>query len=263
MRIAACVEYSGKPYHGWQRQNHANSVQACVEEALSKVAAHPVSVVCAGRTDAGVHGLGQVIHFDTDARRDMRAWVYGGNSNLPKSIAITWAKEVDDKFHARFSALSRSYRYVIFNREVRPSVLAWRTTWEYRPLEVARMQAAAQYLLGEHDFTSYRALACQAKSPVRTVTRLEVSRREDLVLIDIEANAFLHHMVRNIAGVLMAVGTGKANVDWVEEVLQVRDRAQGGVTAPPFGLYFMEAQYPEEFDIPAMPHYYPPILVGG
>ncbi|MEW5756802.1 MAG: tRNA pseudouridine(38-40) synthase TruA [Pseudomonadota bacterium] len=251
MRIAACVEYSGKSYHGWQRQNHANSVQACVEEALSKVAAHPVSVVCAGRTDAGVHGVGQVIHFDTEARRDMRAWVYGGNSNLPKSIAITWAKEVDERFHARFSALSRSYRYVIFNREVRPSFLAWRTTWEYRPLDVARMQEAAQHLIGEHDFTSYRALACQAKSPVRNVMRLEVSRREDLVLIDIEANAFLHHMVRNIAGVLMTIGAGEQEPLWAKEVLEHRDRTLGGVTAHPSGLYFMGVKYPDEFAIPA------------
>ncbi len=251
MRIAACIEYSGKPYHGWQRQNHANSVQACVEEALSKVANHPVTVVCAGRTDAGVHGLGQVIHFDTEARRDMRAWVYGGNANLPKSIAISWAKEVDAQFHARFSALSRSYRYVIFNREVRPSFLAWRTTWEYRPLEVARMQEAARYLVGEHDFTSYRALACQAKSPVRNVMRLEVSRREDLVLIDIEANAFLHHMVRNIAGVLMSIGAGEQEPLWAKEVLEHRDRTLGGVTAHPSGLYFMGVKYPGEFAIPS------------
>ncbi|MBI3772138.1 MAG: tRNA pseudouridine(38-40) synthase TruA [Gammaproteobacteria bacterium] len=250
MRIALGIEYDGSAFSGWQFQDHSPSVQAVVEAALSKVADQPVRVVCAGRTDTGVHAAEQVVHFDTEVERSLRAWVFGANANLPKEVVVLWATPVSEEFHARFKACRRRYRYVIYNRPVRPTFLAWRTTWDYRPLDVARMQAAAQMLIGEHDFSSYRAQGCQAKSPVRTVTRLDVSRQEELVFIDIEANAFLHHMVRNIAGVLLAIGAGEQPVTWAKEVLEHRQRALGGVTAPPSGLYLMAVEYPAEFQLP-------------
>ncbi|HID50310.1 MAG TPA: tRNA pseudouridine(38-40) synthase TruA, partial [Chromatiales bacterium] len=247
------IEYDGQPFCGWQYQHHSPSVQAVVEKALSFVADRPVQVVCAGRTDTGVHAAGQVVHFDTTAGRDAEAWVRGGNVNLPKSVSVLWAREVPEDFHARFSAIRRRYRYVIFNRPVRPALLAGKVAFEYRPLEVGRMQDAAGNLLGKHDFNAYRATACQAKSPVRTVYRLDIMRRDELVLLDIEANAFLHHMVRNIAGVLMRIGAGEADPDWAQEVLAERERARGGVTAPPDGLYLMEVTYPERFGLPKLP----------
>ncbi len=252
MRIAAAVEYDGSAFNGWQIQVGVPTVQEAVEKALSVVADRPITVQCAGRTDTGVHGAGQIVHFDTDVERDMRAWVFGANANLPKQVALLWATPVPDDFHARFSAVRRSYRYVICNRPVRPTFLAWRTTWEYRPLDESRMAAAAQALVGEHDFSSYRAQGCQAKSPVRTIHRLEVSRQGDYIFLDIEANAFLHHMVRNIAGVLMDIGAGKRPVDWSKEVLEHCDRSLGGITAPPHGLYLMTVQYPEEYELPPL-----------
>ena len=252
MRIALGIEYDGTEFSGWQLQQGVRTIQGCVEEALSIVADYPVRVHCAGRTDAGVHGAGQVVHFDTGAERSMRSWVFGANANLPKQIAVLWATPVSEAFHARFSAVRRRYRYVIYNRNVRPTFLAWRSSWEYRPLDVALMHEAAQYLVGEHDFSSYRAQACQAKSPVRSVYRLDVTRRDELVFIDIEANAFLHHMVRNIAGVLMAIGAGERPPVWAREILELRNRALGGVTAPPHGLYLMAVGYPEEFRLPQL-----------
>lgn len=252
MRIALGIEYDGSAFSGWQLQDDARTVQGCVEDALSKVADHPVRVTCAGRTDAGVHGIGQVVHFDSEAARSMRSWMFGANANLPKQISVTWAQQVADDFHARFSAMRRRYRYVILTRPVRPTFLAGRVSWDYRPLDGQRMAEAGAYLIGEHDFSSYRALACQAKSPVRTVHRLDVTRQNDLIFIDIEANAFLHHMVRNIAGVLMAVGAGEREPVWAREVLEMRDRTLGGVTAPPHGLYLMEVGYPEQFGIPRL-----------
>jgi len=225
-------------------------VQACVEEAVSRVADHPVAVICAGRTDTGVHATGQVVHFDTEARRTERSWVLGGNVKLPRDVAITWAKQVDGDFHARFSAQARQYRYEILNRAFRPAIDRDHRVWDYRPLDAARMRQAARALLGEHDFSSYRALACQAKSPVRTVHRLDVTREGQCVLIDIRANAFLHHMVRNIAGVLMAIGCGEQPVEWAGEVLGLRDRTLGGVTAPPQGLYLTRVEYPDRYGIP-------------
>lgn len=250
MRIALGVEYDGSAFSGWQFQDHSPSVQEAVEKALSVVADEPVRVVCAGRTDTGVHATEQVIHFDTEVERPMRSWVYGANANLPKEVVILWATPIGDEFHARFSAVRRSYRYVIYNRNVRPTFLAWRTSWNYRPLDEARMQEAAQCLLGEHDFSSYRAMGCQAKSPVRTVHGIDVTRKNELIFIDIEANAFLHHMVRNIAGVLMAIGAGERPVEWAKEVLEHRDRTLGGVTAPPSGLYLTHVTYPPEFELP-------------
>lgn len=250
MRIAAGVEYDGSRFCGWQYQDHSPSVQAAVEQALSRVANHPVRIVCAGRTDTGVHGAGQVIHFDTEAERSDFSWVRGANSNLPASVSLLWAQPVDIRFHARFSAQRRYYRYVIFNRAIRPAYLHQRVSWEYRPLDETRMQSAACYLLGEHDFTSYRAVACQAKSPVRTLYRLDIQRQGEFVILDLEANAFLHHMVRNIAGVLMSIGAGEAEPDWARQVLEQRDRTLGGITAPPDGLYFMRVDYPAEFNLP-------------
>ena len=254
MRIALGIEYDGSEFHGWQLQDDGvRTVQGAVERALGKVANEPVRVFCAGRTDTGVHGSGQVIHIDTTAQRDERAWVFGANANLPKDVAVLWAKPVPDSFHARFSAMRRAYRYVIFTRPVRPTFLAYRVTWSYCDLDVERMQLAAEYLLGEHDFSSYRAQGCQAKSPIRTIYRLDVSRHDDFIFIDIEANAFLHHMVRNIAGVLMSIGSGEAGTQWAQQVLEHRDRTQGGVTAPPYGLYLTTVHYPPEFGLPTLP----------
>ncbi|MEJ2362126.1 MAG: tRNA pseudouridine(38-40) synthase TruA [Gammaproteobacteria bacterium] len=251
-RIALGIEYDGSHYCGWQFQDHSPSVQEKVERALSKVANHPVRVSCAGRTDTGVHALGQVVHFDTDATRELHAWVLGGNANLPDDISVLWARSVSPDFHARYSAVRRQYRYVIFNRPVRPAILSGRVSWEYRPLTISLMQEAAKDLVGEHDFSSYRALACQAKSPLRTLYRLDVTRQGELVLLDLEANGFLHHMVRNIAGVLIKIGAGEAEPAWARAVLALRDRTQGGVTASPHGLYFVTAYYPEHFSIPAL-----------
>ena len=252
MRIALGVEYNGAAYCGWQYQDHSPSVQHCVEQALAKVANHPVRVICAGRTDTGVHGLGQVVHFDTHSERSDYSWTFGANANLPDDISVLWAKQVPDDFHDRFSAMRRIYRYVILNRQIRPAVLSNRVSWEYRPLDVARMQAAAQPLVGQHDFSSYRALGCQAKSPVRDLCRLEISQQQDLITIELEADGFLHHMVRNIAGVLMTIGADEAEVDWAAQVLEHRDRTKGGITAPPDGLYFVGVRYPEEFEIPLL-----------
>ncbi len=252
MRMALGVEYDGSAFSGWQLQDGVRTVQGCVEAALSRVADHPVRVACAGRTDAGVHARGQVIHFDSDAVRTVRSWVFGANANLPREISLLWAQTTSDDFHARFSAVRRRYRYVILNRPVRPTFLAARVSWDYRVLNEKSMTAAAAYLIGEHDFTSYRALACQAKSPVRTLYRLDVTRQDDLLFIDIEANGFLHHMVRNIAGVLMAIGAGERDPQWAQQILEMRDRTVGGVTAPPGGLYFMEVSYPEHFALPLL-----------
>ncbi len=252
MRIALGVEYDGSRFSGWQIQDGERTVQGVVQQALSRVANHPVQVVCAGRTDAGVHATAQVVHFDTGAWRSERSWVFGANANLPKDVVILWAREVSDSFHARFSARRRRYRYIIFNRPVRPTFLAHRTSWEYRPLDEERMNRAARHLVGEHDFNAYRAVACQARSALRTVYRLDVERRGELLYLDVEANAFLHHMVRNIAGVLIAIGTGERPPEWAQQVLQSRDRRLGGVTAPPSGLYLAGVSYPDEFELPAV-----------
>ena len=252
MRIAAILEYDGSNFSGWQRQEQARSVQATVEEALSKVADEPIHVTVAGRTDAGVHALAQVLHFDTSAARSDYSWVRGANSNLPSEVALLWAGPVDDGFHARYSATGRHYHYVILNRPIRPTYLAQRVTHEYRLLDVVSMQAAAKYLIGEHDFTSFRAVECQAKSPVRDLRGLEVKRHGEFVHIHAHANAFLHHMVRNIAGVLMTIGAGEREPNWVKEVLEARDRRAGGVTAAPDGLYLREIEYPDPFKLPRL-----------
>lgn len=250
MRVALGVEYDGTDFSGWQTQSGTRTVQDCLEQAVSRVADHQVQVVCAGRTDAGVHGVGQVVHFDTGAERAERSWVLGINANLPPDISVLWAKPVSNEFHARFGAVKRHYRYLILNRWVRPAVERNRMSWIHKSLDEQRMQQACAHLLGEHDFSSYRAVACQAKHPVRTVHSLIVTRRGEVVAIDIAANAFLHHMVRNIAGVLIAIGCGEQETDWTREVLEYRDRTLGGVTAPPQGLYFMAVEYPAHFNLP-------------
>jgi len=244
------IEYDGTAFHGWQVQSQVRTVQAELERAIGEVAAHPVRVHCAGRTDAGVHALEQVIHFDTGARRSDRSWVLGTNVNLPPDVSVLWAKAVAPDFHARFRATARHYRYLILTRPTRSSLMRERAVWVHRDLNPAPMRSAAADLVGEHDFSSFRALGCQAKSPVRHVHYLEIGRREDLLELRIGADGFLHHMVRNIAGVLMAVGSGEAPVCWVRELLAARDRARGGVTAPPQGLYFVRADYPPRFALP-------------
>ncbi len=252
MRVALGLEYDGSRYCGWQYQDHSPSIQARLEQALGHVADHPVRVHAAGRTDTGVHALGQVVHFDTSAQRSERGWVFGTNSHLPKDIVVTWACAVAEDFHARFSAQTRRYRYVICNRAVRPSVLAWRVAWEYRPLDLERMRRGAAFLVGEHDFTSYRAVACQAKNPVRHIHHLVLTRKDEMLLIDVTANGFLHHMVRNIAGTLMSIGAGVQEPEWARAILEHKDRTQGGVTAPPHGLYFMAASYPAHYNVPSL-----------
>lgn len=250
MRFAAGIEYDGSRFSGWQSQVGTRTVQDCLEAALSRVADHPVRVVTAGRTDAGVHACAQVVHFDSPRDRGERGWLRGTNSHLPDEVALLWVRRVPEDFHARFSAVERAYRYLILNRPVRPTYLARRVTWVYRPLEIAPMREAAAQLVGRHDFSAYRAKACQARSPVRELRRLEVWRRGDLVGIEASANAFLHHMVRNIAGVLIAVGAGERPPHWAREVLEGRERALGGVTAPPDGLYLAAVRYPARFGLP-------------
>lgn len=249
-KIALGIEYDGRAFHGWQTQAGARNVQDVLEHALGRVADHPVRVHCAGRTDTGVHATGQVVHFETRSLREPHAWVLGGNTGLPGDVSIQWARVQPKGFHARFSAKARAYRYVILNRRSRPAVLNGLVTWYHQALEIERMREGAAQLLGEHDFSAFRAAGCQAKSPVRSIGRIELTRRGDLIYLDVEANAFLHHMVRNIAGVLIAVGRGEAEADWVGEVLAHGDRTRAGVTAPPHGLYLVAVRYPEVYEIP-------------
>ncbi len=249
-RIAIGIEYDGSAYSGWQRQKHSPSVQQKVEEALSFVADEPVELVCAGRTDSGVHALEQVVHFDTRAERSERAWLLGSNCRLPRDIRLRWAAPVPGDFHARFSAVARSYRYLILNDRVPSAIFHAQCCWEHQPLDAGRMQRAAQALIGEHDFSSFRAAGCQARSPMRRVEHLEVTRDGDFIRIDIKANAFLHHMVRNIAGSLMVIGKGEQPESWLGELLSQRDRRLAAMTAPAGGLYFVRAFYPDGFELP-------------
>ena len=249
-RIAVGLEYQGTRYAGWQSQRSIETVQVLAEGALGKVAAEAVSLVCAGRTDAGVHARGQVAHFDTTASRSMRAWMLGANSELPRDISLSWVRPVPPHFHARYSAEARTYRYLIFNRASRSGLLAHRATWIHRPLDAQRMAHAAAALEGEHDFSAFRAAECQAKSPIRRMERLTVTREGDWLAIEATANAFLHHMVRNIAGLLIRIGKGDAPPPWAAEVLAGRDRRLSAPTAPADGLYLWHVRYPAAFALP-------------
>ncbi|MBV8802272.1 MAG: tRNA pseudouridine(38-40) synthase TruA [Gammaproteobacteria bacterium] len=251
MRIALGIEYNGSEFYGWQAQETLPTIQGCLEKALSKIADEPCTLFCAGRTDAGVHATGQVIHFETKANRPMRAWMMGTNSYLPPSISVRWVQIVNENFHARYSALSRCYRYIICNTGTRPALLHNKVTWRYEELNVATMQQASQYLIGELDFSSFRSSQCESKSPMRNVHRIIINRYNDFVIIEIEANAFLHHMVRNIAGVLMRVGAGFQEPEWVLEVLQAKDRRKAAETAPASGLYLYAVKYPSIFLLPS------------
>jgi tRNA pseudouridine38-40 synthase len=249
-RIAVGIEYDGTAYSGWQLQQHAPSVQAVLERALSRVADHELQLTAAGRTDAGVHALMQVAHFDTTASRPEQAWVLGGSAEAAPDVSILWARQVPGDFHARFSALSRSYLYRIVNRRVRPAIDRARACWVRRPLDADLMHEAAQSLVGEHDFSAFRAAGCQSRTPVRRLARIAVRRDADRVEIEISANAFLHHMVRNVAGTLLAIGAGDRPASWVAELLASRDRTQAGATAPPQGLYFAGVEYEARWGLP-------------
>lgn len=248
-KLALTIEYDGSAYCGWQRQSHSPSVQQEIEQALSFVADKPVELICAGRTDSGVHACEQVAHFETDVIRTNRSWLLGANCRLPRDIRVLWIDQVAETFHARFSAIARSYRYIILNTKVASALFQNKVCWEHRELDDIIMHSAAQLLLGEHDFSAFRAAGCQAKSPVRTIEYLKVSRHRNLIYLDIKANAFLHHMVRNIAGSLMSIGKHEKTVDWMQDVLQGRDRRQAAMTASASGLYFIQAFYPQKFSL--------------
>lgn len=247
IRIVAGIEYEGTNYFGWQKQQNVSSVQEALEKALSKIANHEINVFCAGRTDAGVHALGQVIHFDTEVTRPEAAWILGVNCNLPRDIRVHWAREISTDFHARFSATARSYQYLIHLGNVYPALLRHRAAWLPHNLDENLMQEAAQYLIGEHDFSSFRGIHCQSRSTKRNVEKIEVKRSDSLITINIKANAFLRHMVRNIIGALVEVGLKKRPPIWVQEVLFAKDRNLAGVTMPSQGLYFVTVDYPKEF----------------
>jgi tRNA pseudouridine38-40 synthase len=251
-RVALSVEYNGSDFHGFQVQpGGVVTVQQALEVALSKVANETITLVCAGRTDAGVHATNQIIHFDTLAHRPEKAWVLGTRPHLPDTVSINWAANVAPQFHARFSAQARTYRYLICDRRNASGLLHHQITWSTRSLDINLMREGAACLVGEHDFTSFRAVQCQARSPVRQIHHLHIIRRGDLIIVEVQANAFLHHMVRNIVGVLLAVGAGEAPPGWVSSVLAARDRKQGGVTAKPHGLYLVAVNYPDVFSLPA------------
>ena len=250
VRIALGISYLGTHYQGWQSQPSGQTVQDRLEHALGKFTTQPVSLLCAGRTDAGVHGLMQVVHFDTPLQREPFSWVRGTNRFLPSDIAVQWAQPVPDAFHARASALGRRYAYVVLESPVRPSVEAGRVGWVYRPLDHAAMQKAAAVLIGEHDFSAFRASACQALSPVKTLRRLDISRRGAYWRFDFEASAFLHHMIRNIMGSLLQIGQGLQPPEWMHEVLQARDRDAAAPTFSPDGLYFLGPLYDPKWGLP-------------
>lgn len=250
MRIALGIEYHGHQYYGWQEQRTVPTVQGVLQEALAKVANEPIFLHCAGRTDAQVHATGQVVHFDTRAKRHIDAWIWGTNTHLPPSVAVCWAKQVDFHFHARFTATARRYRYVIYNHPIRPAILTQAATWFYYPLDVDRMRQAGSFLIGEQDFSSFRSSQCNSKSPMRNVTDFTIERQGDFVILEIEANAFLHHMVRNIVGVLFKIGTGSKNPIWMQEVLHAKSRRSAAETAPPNGLYLTKVRYPMPYTFP-------------
>lgn len=248
-RFALGLEYDGTAYNGWQIQDHAPSIQASLNSAVSTVADEAISCIGAGRTDTGVHASGQVVHFDTRARRSPRSWLLGINSNLPGDISVLWVKSVGREFHARYSATGRIYRYLILNRPVRSALARHRAWWIHQPLNEKDMATAAKSLLGMHDFSSFRASGCQSKTPVREIRRFDIRRAGEWIMIECEANAFLHHMVRNIVGTLVTIGRGEADTDWIAVLLEARDRTSAGMTAPPMGLTLTHVEYPPDFRI--------------
>ncbi len=250
MRVALGIEYNGEKYCGWQRQAHSPSVQENLDKVLAKISDQPIKTFCAGRTDTGVHATGQVIHFDIDKQRPITAWLRGANNQLPQDIAIQWAVEVDDDFHARFSAKERSYRYVIYNSETPTATHANKVTWHRRKLDVYAMQQGANKLIGKHDFSSFRASSCQANNPIRDITELKLSQKNKFIFIDITANAFLHHMVRNIVGSLLLVGEGRRSPEFIKQTLDELDRTKAPDTAKSDGLYLVNVTYPAEFKLP-------------
>jgi len=250
MRYALGIEYDGSKYCGWQRQKSVVSVQQTLEKALSKIADETIEVFCAGRTDTGVNATNQVVHFETEKIRKDVAWTLGVNTHLPSDVAVSWVQQVRDDFHARFSATARQYRYIIYNKRLRSAILSHGLSFCHYPLDEKLMHLAAQYLVGRHDFTSFRTVHCQSHSPVRTLMHCNVSRKGDYLILDVKGNAFLHHMIRNIAGSLMQVGQGKRPVEWINEVLQAKNRCVAGMTAAAAGLYFVDVDYPTEFGIP-------------
>jgi len=251
MRIALGIEYDGSGFSGWQMQkNSIRTVQGELEKALSIVANEPIQVVCAGRTDTGVHATGQVVNFDTTAVRDERAWLFGVNTHLPDDVASLWSREVSEDFSARFSATARQYRYVILNRPGRSAAFHSKVTWRHGLINEQAMHEAAQALVGEHDYSSFRSSSCQADHALRNIHYINVSRKDDFIYIDIKANAFLHHMVRNIAGSLLMIGQGEQTVDWMQALLQGKDRNHAGPTAPAQGLYMVKVSYPKSCGLP-------------
>lgn len=259
MRIALCVEYDGSAFRGWQTQTGGGTVQDALEAALSEIASEPISVVCAGRTDAGVHATSQVVHFDCLTERPLSAWVRGSNALLPASVAVRWAHLVADDFHARFSAFGRRYRYVLLNRPQRPALAQGQVGWFHLPLDVEAMQAGAKHLLGEHDFSAFRAAECQAKSPVKLLREAAVGRDGERIVFDFEASAFLHHMVRNMVGSLVYVGKGKHPPAWIGELIASGDRRLAAPTFAAGGLYLSGVSYEQHWGLPALPA---PVLPG-
>ncbi|MDW8468328.1 MAG: tRNA pseudouridine(38-40) synthase TruA [Burkholderiales bacterium] len=252
-RIALGIEYDGSRFLGWQTQPGGGTVQDALEAALATIAGEPIAVTCAGRTDRGVHARAQVVHFDTGAQRPLSAWVRGVNALLPESAAVLWAKPVGTGFHARYSARARTYRYVLLNRPVRPALAARYCGWVHAPLDVERMRAAAAHLVGEHDFSAFRAAECQAKTPRRTLYELRIERDGARIDFVLRANAFLHHMARNIVGLLIWIGDGRRPPHWAREVLESRERARAAPTFPPEGLYLESVEYDADWGLPAPP----------
>lgn len=244
-RVALGISYDGRPWQGWQKQPNGQTVQDALERALAAFATVPVQTTCAGRTDTAVHALGQVVHFDCEVNRSEESWVRGVNAHLPESISVQWAQYVDDTFHARFSATARAYTYVLLNSRVRQPLWAGRAGWVFQSLDVSAMTQAAQALLGEHDFSSFRSSQCQAKSPVRTITELSVRQQGCLIFVSLRGNAFLHHMVRNIIGALVQIGQGRESVEYMADLLALKDRTKGAPTFSPDGLYLTEVSYPQ------------------